>query len=147
MLQCLDTNRKLTRYSNTVERTKSLLLWWEGQTEVDQANVSSIETLVTEAEEIFHQEHAAWLCMSFDVRALLAVARNSPVPLANARSAAVSQEGHEGRSEPGQRLLQNDEPKGDPARRQQHEHSDDLRDVICIYEWETRRCIVSSSAL
>ena len=52
MLQCLDTNRKLTRYSNTVERTKSLLLWWEGQTEVDQANVSSIETLVTEAEEV-----------------------------------------------------------------------------------------------
>ena len=47
-----DTNRKLTRYSNTVEKTKSLLLWWEGQTEVDQANVSSIETLVTEAEEV-----------------------------------------------------------------------------------------------
>ena len=47
-----DTNRKLTRYSNTVERTKSLLLWWEGQTEVDQANVSSIETLVTGAEEV-----------------------------------------------------------------------------------------------
>ena len=72
MLQCSafnDTNRKLTRYSNTVEKTKSLLLWWEGQTEVDQANVSSIETLVTEAEEIFHQEHAAWLCMSFDVSA------------------------------------------------------------------------------
>jgi len=145
MLQCLDTNRKLTRYSNTVEKTKSLLLWWEGLTAVDQANVSSIETLVTEAEEIFHQEHAAWLCMSFDVRALLAVARNSPVPLANARSAAVSQEGHERRREQGRRSLQGeqDEPKGDPARRQQHEHSDDLRDVICIYEWETRRCIVS----
>ena len=61
-----DTNRKLTRYSNTVEKTKSLLLWWEGLTAVDQANVSSIETLVTEVEEIFHQEHAAWLCMSFD---------------------------------------------------------------------------------
>ena len=61
-----DTNRKLTRYSNTVEKIKRMLLWWEGLTAVDQANISSIEKLVTQAEGIFQSERES-LAVSYDI--------------------------------------------------------------------------------
>eukprot|EP01048_Picozoa_sp_COSAG05_P019668 COSAG05_NODE_3143_length_2289_cov_2.110502_2_plen_118_part_00 len=54
-----DTTRKLTRYSNTVEKVKRITLWWEGLTPVAKANVSNLSKLVMSCEDSFERERYA----------------------------------------------------------------------------------------
>ena len=55
-----DTRSKLTRYSNTVEKIKSVMLWWDSLTTVAQANAGNISELVTRCEDLFEREREAW---------------------------------------------------------------------------------------
>ena len=53
-----------------------MLLWWEGLTAVDQANISSIEKLVTQAEGIFQSERES-LAVSYDILGNLQTSKTS----------------------------------------------------------------------
>eukprot|EP00937_MAST-01D_sp_MAST-1D-sp2_P005275 g5275.t1 len=64
------TDRKLSRYSNTVDRINSLILWWAHLTDVDKASMSSIERLVITCEDLFERERESWLSTSMSSKLL-----------------------------------------------------------------------------
>ena len=66
------TSKKLARYSDVVQQTSSLILWWERLTDVDRASLANIEQLITRGEEMFATERQAWLSTSMVMKALAA---------------------------------------------------------------------------
>ena len=64
------TDRKLSRYSNTVERINSVILWWAHLTDVDKASVTNIERLVVTCEDLFERERESWLSTSMSSKLL-----------------------------------------------------------------------------
>eukprot|EP01043_Picozoa_sp_COSAG02_P024374 COSAG02_NODE_1329_length_13218_cov_16.986432_10_plen_328_part_00 len=64
------TNRKLSRYSKTIENVNLQLLWWKSQTNVDQAGVENINQLVTNCEDLFTREADGWASTSMVVKLL-----------------------------------------------------------------------------
>ena len=64
------TKDKLARYTNTIEKTQSVVLWWEALT---SHNVTSdIDTLVTQCEQMFEREREAWASTSMTMTQLQA---------------------------------------------------------------------------
>jgi hypothetical protein len=59
-----ETDKKLSRYSNTVEKLASTVLWWRQLSEVEQASLSKVDVLISTCEGIFEREHDAWLSTS-----------------------------------------------------------------------------------
>jgi len=62
------TARKLTRYSSTVDRILTIMLWWEQLAPVDKASVLKIDELVMACEDTFESEREAWLSTSMAVK-------------------------------------------------------------------------------
>jgi hypothetical protein len=59
-----ETDKKLGRYSNTVEELASTVLWWRQLSEVEQASLGKVNILISTCEGIFEREHDAWLSTS-----------------------------------------------------------------------------------
>jgi hypothetical protein len=66
------TEKKLTRYGNTIEKIKSTILWWGHLTEVEQANLANANRLVSACEDVLEREREAWLSTSMTTKALAA---------------------------------------------------------------------------
>jgi hypothetical protein len=58
------TDKKLSRYANTVNACDNVLLWWKSLSDVDKASVVHIEQLIGTCEEIFRNERQAWMSTS-----------------------------------------------------------------------------------
>ena len=58
------TTRKITRYSNTVDKISAKLIWWKSLSDVDRSNVSRIHELIAGCEDLFEREREAWLSTS-----------------------------------------------------------------------------------
>lgn len=54
------TEKKLQRYSNTVEKVNIVLPWWEQLNPIEKSNSNYIEKLVDTCEEIFRSECESW---------------------------------------------------------------------------------------
>jgi hypothetical protein len=59
-----ETDKKLGRYSNTVEKLASTVLWWRQLSDVEQASLGKVNILISTCEGIFEREHDAWLSTS-----------------------------------------------------------------------------------
>lgn len=60
------TEDKLTRYSDAVAQTESIVLWWDMLSLVDQSNLSKINELVDRCELVFRDERQAWVSMNLE---------------------------------------------------------------------------------
>jgi hypothetical protein len=58
------TDRKLSRYSNTIENTQSVLAWWDQLGDVDRAAPVNIQRLIHDCEDLFEREREGWLATS-----------------------------------------------------------------------------------
>ena len=67
------TKQKLNRYSNTIEKVQSIMLWWRALTPTDKALPAKIRHLVMSCEEAFEREREGWASTSMTT-ALLAQA-------------------------------------------------------------------------
>ncbi|KAK3266061.1 hypothetical protein CYMTET_25291 [Cymbomonas tetramitiformis] len=54
-------DKKLQRMSEAIAGVETLLLWWGTLTEVEQANLSNVNALITACEETFKSERQAWV--------------------------------------------------------------------------------------
>ena len=70
------TNRKMTRYSNAVEKCSSIKLWWDQLAPVEKANVAKMDDFVCTCENIFEREREAWLATSRAVKMLSEAAKD-----------------------------------------------------------------------
>jgi hypothetical protein len=68
------TDKKLTRYSNTIGKLKGTVMWWEQLSEVEQASLASVNRLVLECEDTLEREREAWLSTSMATKALVKAA-------------------------------------------------------------------------
>lgn len=57
-------DKKLTRYTNTVEKVSFIVLWFMQLPEIEKLMVSRIRTLVDECEECFEREYDTWCSTS-----------------------------------------------------------------------------------
>ena len=57
------TDQKLGRYSNTVEKVQTVLMWWARLSDVDKANPTHIQELVHDCEELFARERVRVSCV------------------------------------------------------------------------------------
>merc|ERR1712196_252087 len=57
-------DKKLTRYTNTVEKVSFIVLWWRQLPEIEQLMISRIRTLVDGCEECFEREYDTWCSTS-----------------------------------------------------------------------------------
>jgi hypothetical protein len=57
-------NKKLARFSDTVQQTDTICRWWQSLSDVDRANLVNIDQLVQECEALFQVERQAWLSTS-----------------------------------------------------------------------------------
>jgi hypothetical protein len=64
------TEKKLHRYSATLEQVEQLKLWWDSCTAVDKASTTSITKLVLSCEQLFQNERQAWLSTSMANKAM-----------------------------------------------------------------------------
>jgi hypothetical protein len=64
------TDRKLSRYSNTIEKIQSIMLWWRGLSPTDKALPAKIRQLVTSCEETFERERESWASTSMTTQLL-----------------------------------------------------------------------------
>ncbi len=55
------TEKKLTRYNNTVVSFQKLLVWWNSLSLIEKANAANVESLVMEVEQVHLSEFEAWL--------------------------------------------------------------------------------------
>jgi hypothetical protein len=58
------TEKKLSRYSNTIHKIGSVTLWWSQLTEVEQASLGNANKLVLSCEDQLEREREAWLTTS-----------------------------------------------------------------------------------
>ena len=68
------TDKKLTRYSNTIGKLKGTVMWWEQLSEVEQASLANVNRLVLECEDTLEREREAWLSTSMATKALVKAA-------------------------------------------------------------------------
>jgi len=54
------TDKKLTRYSNTVEKANVIIPWWEQLDAIEKSSAATIGQLVDTCEEIFRSEWDTW---------------------------------------------------------------------------------------
>ena len=64
------TSRKLTRYSNTVSKGLSILLWWEHMTPIEKSSVTNVNQLVMICEDLFERERESWQSTSMATKLL-----------------------------------------------------------------------------
>jgi hypothetical protein len=69
-LEFLGTNKKIIRYSSTVDALHNLIIWWETLPRIDQSMVSNIDKLVTSCEDLIQREQEAWKSTSQSVNLL-----------------------------------------------------------------------------
>jgi hypothetical protein len=62
------TDKKLARYSATINAIDELVLWWNEMTDVEKASIPNINAIVGACEEVFKQERQAWLSTSLSQR-------------------------------------------------------------------------------
>merc|ERR1712110_1338375 len=53
-------DKKLTRYSNTLEKINVVNSWWGSLDAIERSNADNISYLVDTSEEIIHSEWEAW---------------------------------------------------------------------------------------
>ena len=58
------TDNKLSRYSNTIEKVQSIMLWWRSLSPTDKALPAKIHQLVATCEETFERERESWASTS-----------------------------------------------------------------------------------
>eukprot|EP01046_Picozoa_sp_COSAG06_P048107 COSAG06_NODE_7126_length_2621_cov_4.756542_1_plen_107_part_00 len=68
------TERKLQRYSNTIESVQSTMLWWRSLSSTDKALPAKIRQLVATCEEAFERERDSWASTSMSAQLLAAAA-------------------------------------------------------------------------
>jgi hypothetical protein len=73
-----ETAKKLGRYSGTVEKLATTVLWWRQLSEVEQASLGKVNILITTCEGIFEREHDAWLSTSMVTRLEQAAGNDTP---------------------------------------------------------------------
>jgi len=56
-----DTDKKLLRYSDSINILDSILLWWRTLTNVEKASIRNIDELVDNCEGVFMSERQAWV--------------------------------------------------------------------------------------
>ena len=64
------TSRKLTRYSNTVSKGLSILLWWKHMTPIEKSSVTNVNQLVMICEDLFERERESWQSTSMATKLL-----------------------------------------------------------------------------
>merc|ERR1712232_880350 len=62
------TDKKLTRYSNTVEKANVIIPWWEQLDAIEKSNSAMIGKLVDDCEQIFQTEWSTWTTTSMRLR-------------------------------------------------------------------------------
>jgi hypothetical protein len=77
------TDKKLTRYSNTIGKLKGTVMWWEQLSEVEQASLVNVNRLVLECEDTLEREREAWLSTSMATKALVKAASGDSQGAAN----------------------------------------------------------------
>jgi len=60
----VSADKKLTRYTNTVEKISVYVLWWRQLSEVEKLMVERIKTLVEGCEDCFEREYDTWCSTS-----------------------------------------------------------------------------------
>jgi hypothetical protein len=71
------TDKKLARYSATINAIDELVLWWNEMTDVEKASIPNINAIVGTCEEIFKQERQAWLSTSLSQKLLVDSAKGN----------------------------------------------------------------------
>ena len=69
------TDKKLARYSATINAIDELVLWWHEMTEVEKSSIPNINAIVAACEEVFKQERQAWLSTSLSQRLVVQKAK------------------------------------------------------------------------
>ena len=64
------TDRKLSRYSNTIDKVQSIMLWWRSLSSTDKALPARIHQLVLACEETFERERESWASTSMTTQLL-----------------------------------------------------------------------------
>ena len=59
-----ETDKKLGRYSSTVEKLAAAVLWWRQLSDVEQASLGKVNGLISTCEGILEREREAWLSTS-----------------------------------------------------------------------------------
>jgi hypothetical protein len=84
------TDKKMTRYSDTIGQLSSIVLWWVHLTEVDKASMANISHLVESCEHVFEAERRGWMALSIANKKML------PKAEADAKPSAQDDAGGEG---------------------------------------------------
>ena len=58
------TEKKLMRFSDSINSIDSILLWWRTLTDVEKASMKNIDELIDSCENIFMSERQAWVSSS-----------------------------------------------------------------------------------
>jgi hypothetical protein len=74
------TDKKLARYSATINAIDELVLWWNEMTDVEKASIRNINVIVGACEKVFKQERQAWLSTSLSQRMIVQNAKEGPGP-------------------------------------------------------------------
>jgi hypothetical protein len=64
------TDKKLNRYSGTIERLTHITIWWDQLSDVEQANIAHLHKLILSCEEVLEKEREAWLSTSMATKML-----------------------------------------------------------------------------
>ena len=71
------TDSKLSRYSGTIEKVQTIMLWWRSLSQTDKALPANIHQLVTSCEEVFERERESWGSTSMATSLLTQAASNA----------------------------------------------------------------------
>jgi hypothetical protein len=71
------TDRKLSRYSSSIEKIQAIMLWWRSLSSTDKALPANIHQLVTACEETFEREREGWASTSVAAQMLTQAAADT----------------------------------------------------------------------
>jgi hypothetical protein len=83
--------RKLVRYSDTIQRLQHIILWWRAKSAVERSNLSHTSQLVDECEKTFQCERTGWVATSITSKTLNKAAKDASLEQ-DARAAAVDEQ-------------------------------------------------------
>jgi hypothetical protein len=72
------TDKKLNRYSGTIEALTHITVWWKQLSSVEQANVANLHKMILSCEEVLEREREAWLSTSMATKMLAAAGGAEP---------------------------------------------------------------------
>jgi hypothetical protein len=64
------TDKKMSRYSGSIEKLTQITIWWEQLSDVERANTSNLNRLMLSCEDVLKREREAWLSTSMATKML-----------------------------------------------------------------------------